>query len=91
MLLTWAMRCILIQSEVVNVSAGMGALIGSIVGAVLSAVVAVYTANKQHDKTIALVEYRLKELEDKVDKHNNVIERLYIAEGKIDLLMRKGA
>lgn len=72
-------------------SAGIGALIGSIVGAVLSAVVAVYTANKQHDKTVALIEYRLKELEDKVDKHNNVIERLYVAEGKIDLLMKKGA
>lgn len=72
-------------------TAGMGALIGSIVGAILSAIVAVYTANKQHDKTIALVEYRLKELEDKVDKHNNVIERLYIAEGKIDLLMKRGA
>lgn len=66
-------------------------MIGSLVGAILSAIVAVYTANKQHDKTIALVEYRLKELEDKVDKHNNVIERLYIAEGKIDLLMKKGA
>lgn len=70
-------------------SAGTGALVGSIVGAILSAIVAIYTANKQHDKTVALVEYRLKQLEDKVDKHNNVIERLYIAEGKIDLLMRK--
>lgn len=72
-------------------TAGAGALIGSIIGAVISALVAVYTANKQNDKTIALVEYRLKELEDKVDKHNNVIERLYIAEGKIDLLMKRGA
>lgn len=70
-------------------SAGTGALIGSIVGAILSAIVAIYTANKQHDKTVALVEYRLKQLENKVDKHNNVIERLYIAEGKIDLLMRE--
>lgn len=34
----------------------------------------VYFANR---KSAALVEYRLSELEKKVDKHNNVIERTY--------------
>lgn len=29
---------------------------------------------------------RLKSLEKKVDKHNNVIERMYKAEGRIDIL-----
>ena len=74
-----------------RMTAGMGALIGSVVGSILSAIVAVYTANKQHDKTMALIEYRLKELETKVDKHNNVVERLYIAEGRIDSLMKRGS
>lgn len=32
---------------------------------------------EQHDKTIALVEYKLDELTKRVDKHNNVIERTY--------------
>lgn len=30
-----------------------------------------------------LIEYRVKKLEDKVDKHNNVIERTYILEEQI--------
>jgi len=36
-----------------------------------------------HNKTISLVEYRLKELEKKQDKHNNVIERMALAEKDI--------
>ncbi len=31
----------------------------------------------QHNKTIALIEYRLNEVVARVDKHNNVIERTY--------------
>lgn len=64
--------------------------LGTIVGALISGIISLIVASKQHNKSMALIEYRLKELEDKVDKHNNVIERLYIAEGKIDLLMKKG-
>ena len=30
-----------------------------------------------------LTQYRLQQLEDKVNKHNNVIERVYILEGKV--------
>ena len=38
-------------------------------------------ANKdQHDRTIGLIEYRIDELTKKVDKHNNVIERITIVE-----------
>ncbi|MCM1089132.1 MAG: hypothetical protein NC419_13330 [Muribaculaceae bacterium] len=32
---------------------------------------------KQNDKTIALIDYKLDELTRRVDKHNNVIERTY--------------
>lgn len=73
-------------SEVMIVNIEM---IIQLAGYVISGVVALIVASKQHSKSVALVEYRLKELEDKVDKHNNVIERLYVAEGKIDLLMRR--
>ena len=42
-----------------------------------AAVAAIVVAVIQHKKTDALIEYRLKELEEKVDKHNNLIERTY--------------
>lgn len=31
----------------------------------------------QHDKTIAIIEVKLSELSDRVDKHNSVVERTY--------------
>ena len=30
--------------------------------------------------------YRIDQLEEKVDKHNNMIERTYVLEGKVDAL-----
>lgn len=71
----------------------MGATIitalSTIVGAVISGIVAVVVASKQHDKTTALIEYRIKELEEKVDKHNNLIERMYVVETKLNLLSKR--
>ena len=32
---------------------------------------------KQNDKTVALIDYKLDELTKRVDKHNNVVERTY--------------
>ncbi len=32
---------------------------------------------KENDKTIALIDYKLTELTNRVNKHNNVIERMY--------------
>ena len=39
-----------------------------------------YLANR---KQTALIAYRIEELEKKVNKHNNLIERMYKAEGNI--------
>ena len=39
----------------------------------------VYISNR---KTAAVMEYRIKQLEDKVNKHNNLIERTYALEEK---------
>lgn len=36
-------------------------------------------------KSNSLVEYRLKQLEDKVAKHNSVVERTYKLEEKVDV------
>ena len=40
----------------------------------------VYVSNR---KQTALVSYRLEKLEEKVDKHNSVIERTYRLEGRM--------
>ena len=58
--------------------------IGTIVGAVISGLVAVVVSQIQHDKTMAIVEYRLGQLEEKVDQHNNLVERMYAVEARLD-------
>ena len=47
----------------------------------MSALIGTYFSNK---KQTAVVDYRIKELEKKVDKHNNVIERVYKLEQKVE-------
>lgn len=51
-----------------------GSVIGSIIGVLAAA---------------RLTNYRLEQLEKKVDKHNNVIERVYQAEGDIQELQHE--
>lgn len=48
----------------------------SLVGTLLGSLLGILAANK-------LVNYRLEQLEKKVDLHNNAVERLFIAEGNI--------
>lgn len=62
----------------------LGTIIGTAIGAISSIIVCIINNKKQNDKQNALVIYRLEQLERKVDKHNNIVERMYIAEGKID-------
>ena len=56
-----------------------------LLGYVISGVVALVVASIQHSKVSALVEYRLEQLEKKVDKHNNIVERLGIVEVRLGL------
>ena len=46
----------------------------------------VYVSNR---KSAAVMEFRIKMLEEKVDKHNNVIERTYKLEQKVEDLEKK--
>ena len=55
------------------------AILSSLITGLL-ALLGVYAANR---KSAALMEYRLKQLEDKVNKHNSIIERTFILEGKV--------
>ena len=56
------------------------AFAGAAVTAVLS-FLGVYISNR---KTAAVMDWRLKELEKKVDRHNQVIERTFILEGRMN-------
>lgn len=43
-------------------------------------------ASRQHSKTMALVLYRLEQLEKKQDKHNSLMERVFKLEAEVDAL-----
>lgn len=58
----------------VAVLAFLGTVVGSIAG--------ILTANK-------LTNYRIEQLEKKVDKHNSIIERMYDLEAKSDVFEEK--
>lgn len=54
----------------------------NIIVAALALVGSAYGSYKGKDKILALLDFRLKELEKKQDKHNAVIERVYNLEAK---------
>ena len=42
-----------------------------------------------HRKTMGLIEYRLEQLEKKVNEHNNIIDRMYKAETNIEVIQEE--
>lgn len=76
----------------------------ALISGVVTLIVCMVNNHYQQDKTRTLVEYRLSQLEKKVDKHNNLVERTYrlekessvtkeqikVANHRIDDLERKG-
>lgn len=54
----------------------------SLAGTIIGSVAGILTANK-------LTNYRIEQLEKKVDKHNNVIERMFSLESRADVLEEK--
>lgn len=59
--------------------------ISTIIGAVISGVVSLIVSSIQHNKTIAVIEVKVDELQKRVDKHNNTIERVYELERLTDV------
>lgn len=57
-------------------------LTGIIISSAVTLCVCMINNYYQSNKTRTLVEYRLSELEKKVDKHNNLVERTYHLEEK---------
>lgn len=49
----------------------------TLAGSLVTALLAFFGTYLSNRKSAALVEYRLEQLEDKVNKHNQVIERVY--------------
>ena len=62
----------------------METIIASTISAAVTLLVCVINNRSQADKTRALLDYRLGELERKVDKHNKVVERTYHLEGRMN-------
>lgn len=56
---------------------------GTIAAALITALGALIGTYLSNRKSTALMEYRLKMLEMKVDKHNNVVERTFKLEGQM--------
>lgn len=53
-------------------------------------ILGVWLQNRKHNRDISeLIEYRVSKLEEKQDKHNNMIERVYQLEGAVELLNNK--
>ena len=81
------------MSDAIVVALITGAV--SLLGSVMSMVVSARKAKQQADVTL----WRIDELEQKVSKHNNLVERTYQLEGRVteaehdirDLKNRKGA
>lgn len=63
----------------------MQAIIVAILG-MIGALGGSWIANR---KSMALIEYRLKELEEKVNKHNNLIERTYQLEKEVAIIQEE--
>ena len=59
---------------------------GTIISALVTLAVCIITQRSSQKKVEALIEYRLTELEKKVDKHNNLIDRTYKLEADAKLL-----
>lgn len=55
----------------------------AVVAAAITAIFGFLGTFLSNKKQTALIAYRIEELEKKVNKHNNLIERMYKAEGQI--------
>ena len=71
-------------------------IIAAFISAAAAIIVCIINSNTQHKKIVAELDkhnalqiYRIEQLEKKVDKHNNVIERTYDLEKRADLFDEK--
>lgn len=63
-------------------------IITAIAGPLISGLIALYISTTQNSKTIALIQYRLEQLENKVDAHNHLNDRVIKLETEVDALKK---
>ena len=61
-------------------------IITAIAGPLISGLIALFVSTTQNDKTVTLIQYRLEQLEAKVDAHNHLNDRLIKLETEVELL-----
>ena len=61
-------------------------IITAIAGPLISGLIALYVSTTQNDKTVALIQYRLEQLEAKVDAHNHLNDRVIKLETEVKML-----
>ena len=62
---------------------------GAVAAAAITAVLGFLGTYLSNRKQTVLVAYRIEQLEKKVDRHNQVVERMYKAEGQITELQHE--
>ena len=62
----------------------METVIAAVISGVVTLIVCLVNNRAEAEKTRALLDYRLSELEKKQDKHNNLMERTFRLEGRVD-------
>lgn len=67
----------------------METILAAAITAAVTLVVCLVTNHAQAEKTRALIDYRVGELEKKQDRHNNLIERTYKLEGQMTELQHE--
>ena len=63
----------------------METILAAVISGAVTLVVCLVNNHAQAEKTRALLDYRLSELEKKVDKHNQVLERTYRLETEMEV------
>lgn len=61
----------------------METIISACISAGVTLLVCMVNNHGQQEKTRALMEYKIEELAQKVEKHNSIVERTYILEEKV--------
>lgn len=64
----------------------METILAAVISGAVTMVVCLLNNHAQAEKTRALLDYRLSELEKKVDKHNHLVERTYHLEGDMEVV-----
>lgn len=67
----------------------METIIAALITAAVTLIVCIITNHAQQEKTRALLEYKIEELTKQVEKHNKVIDRVYMLERHEEVIDEK--